>query len=119
MCKEKCPDADYERIPYCCKCEIKGDCSGLKGHNQRCIIYNYDACPFEDNIKQICRELNENKDEVLKTYYTLNKVFTLLFCYKEFGQPIKEKYDPASDFLNFKLPGVVFCKCWTSLRRKI
>ena len=26
-------------------------------------------------------------------YYTLNKFFTLLKCYKNFGQPNKEKYD--------------------------
>ena len=58
----------------------------------------------------------ENEDEVLKTYYTLNKDFTLRFSYKECGQPNKEKYEPAYDFLNFKLPGVAFCKCWTSWR---
>ena len=63
------------------------------------MIYNCYACAFENNIKQICRELNKNEDEVLKS------------C-----QPNKEKYDPAYDFLNFKLPEVVFCKCWTSLR---
>ena len=83
LCKEKCPDPDHKRILY--KCEIKGNYSGLKEHNQYCIIYNCDICAFEDNIKQICRELNETEDEVLKTYYTLNKFFTLLFCYKEFG----------------------------------
>ena len=118
LCKEKCPDPDHKRILCCYRCEIKGNCSGLKGYNRHYIIYNCDTCAFEDNINQICRELNENEDEVLKTY-TLNKFFTLLFCYKEFGQPNKEKYDPAYDFLNFKLPGVAFCKFWTSLRWKI
>ena len=119
LCEEKCPDPHDERILYCYKWEIKGNPSGLKGHNQHCIIYNCDTYGFEDNIKQIWKELNENEDKVLKIYYTLNKFFTLLFCYKEFGQPNKEKYDPAYDFLNFKLPGVAFCKFWTSLRWKI
>ena len=66
LCKEKCPDPDPDRIFYCYKCEIKRNCNGLKGHNQHYIIYNCDTCAFEDNIKQICRELNENEDEVLK-----------------------------------------------------
>ena len=95
LCKEKCPDPDHERILYCYKCEIKGNCSRLKRHNWHCITYNCDACALEDNIKEICRKFNENEDEVLKTYYTLNKIFTLLFCYKEFGQPNKEKYKRA------------------------
>ena len=109
--KEKCPDRDRERTLYCYKCEINENCSELKGHSQHCIIYNCDACAFEDNVKQICRELNENEDEISKTYYTLNKFFMLPFCCKEFGTPNKEKYDPAYDFLNFKLLGVAICKC--------
>ena len=51
LCKEKCPDPDHERILYCYKWEIKGNCSRLKGHNQHCMIYNCYACLFEDNIK--------------------------------------------------------------------
>ena len=53
----------------------------------------------------------QDKDNVYNIYYTLNKFFTLLFCYWGFGQPDKENYYPYFNHLNFSLPAFATCRC--------
>ena len=112
LCKEKCWDPEHKRLLYCYSCKMDRECYGLKGHHQHCIVYNCDACAFEDNSEDICIKLIKIDDNALETYYALTKFFTLLHCYKDFGQRDRENYNPFYDPLNFKLRGVAFCKCW-------
>ena len=116
LCEEKCSNPEHERLRYCYNCRINGECTGIKGHNQHCIVYDCNAYAFEDNLEEIYTKLTKSKNNTLELYHTLNEFFTLLHCYKEFGQPDKKKYDSVYDPLNFKLPGVAFCKCWWSLQ---
>ena len=106
ICKKKCVDHDHERVYFCYNCKIE-ECN-------HCIVYHCDACAFEDNLKEICWKLikNENENNAIGLYYTLNQFFTLLTCYWSFGQPDKENYDSFFDHLNFTLSGVSYCKCW-------
>ena len=73
--KQKCDDPDHERVSFCYDWKIE-ECN-------HCIVYHCDACAFEDNLKEICRKLikNENENNVIGLYYTLNQFFTLLTCY--------------------------------------
>ena len=75
----------------CYNCIINGDCSKLDGHWQNCISYDCDACAFRDNLVEICGQLMQDMDNIYNIYYTLNKFFTLLFCYWGFEKPDKEK----------------------------
>ena len=78
---------------------------------QHCILYNCDACAFRDNLAEICSELAKRKYNIHIIYYTLNKFFTLLYCYWGFGQLDREKYNKCYDHLNFNLPGFAICTC--------
>ena len=119
LCKEKCSNPEHEILLYCCNCKINGECTSIKGHNQHCIVYDWNTYVFEDNLEEICTKLTKSKNNTLELYHTLNGFFTLLHCYKGFGQPDKEKYGSVYDHLNLKLPGIAFCKCWWSLQSKI
>ena len=52
---------DHERAPNCYNWKSGGDCSGLNGHWQHCILYNCDACAFRDNLADIYSELAKKK----------------------------------------------------------
>ena len=98
--QKKCVDPDCERVSFCYNCKIE-ECN-------HCIVYHCDACAFEESINEICQKLikNENENNFIWLYHTLNQFFTLLTCYWGFGQPDKENYDSPFDNLNFTLPGV-------------
>ena len=49
------------------------------------------ACAFRYSLVEICGQLMQDMDNIYNIYYTLNKFFTLLFCYWGFEQPDKEK----------------------------
>ena len=101
-CREKGYTSWIERVSFCYNCKIE-ECN-------HCIVYHCDACAFEDNLKEICQKLikNENENNAIGLYYTLNQFFTLLTCYWGFSQPDKEKYDLFFDHLNFTLPRMSF-----------
>ena len=54
----------------CCNCNIDEDRSKLDGHWQHCISYDCDACPFKDNLAEICGQLMQDKDNIYNIYYT-------------------------------------------------
>ena len=53
LCEKYSHIPDHKRAPNCYNCKIGGDCSGLNGHWQHCILYNCDACAFRDNLAEI------------------------------------------------------------------
>ena len=111
LCEKYCYNPDHEKPPNSSNCKISGDCTGLNEHWQHCILYNCDACAFRDNLAEICSELAKRKYNIHIIYYTLNKFFTLLYCYWGFGQLDREKYNKCYDHLNFNLPGFAICTC--------
>ena len=111
--QKKCAYPDHERVSFCYDCKIK-ECN-------HCIIYHCSAGAFEDNLKEFCQNLikNENENNFIGLYYTLNQFFTLLTCYWGFGQPDKENYGAFFDHLNFTLPGVSCCNVGGNVIREI
>ena len=97
LCEKYFYEPDNEQIPNCCNCKINGDYTGLSGHWQYCILYDCSACGYRDNLAEICSQLTKEKNGTHNIYYTLNKFFTLLYCYWGFGQPDREKYDAYYD----------------------
>ena len=67
LCEKYSLIPDQERAPNCYNCKIGGDCSGLNGHWQHCILYNCDACAFRDNLGEICSELLAKDNILLST----------------------------------------------------
>ena len=118
ICQKYCHNIDHQRVAKCYNCNINGDCSKLDGHWQHCIRYDCDAWAIRDNLAEICGQLMQDKDNIYNICYTLNKLFTLLFCYWGFGKPDKENYNPYFDQLNVSLPAFVTCRCTWEIHLK-
>ena len=55
LCEKYYNDPDHQRLPNCYNCKIDGDCAGLGGHWQHCILYNCETYSFRDNLSEIVR----------------------------------------------------------------
>ena len=91
-CERFCFNADHEKMPY--KVGEEWD---------HCITFDCDGCAFRNNISQISGELLQNPDHIRQIYYSINKLFVLLYAYVGFGK--------GKNYSNFLLPHGGSCRC--------
>lgn len=78
LCEKYFHNPDHKRLPNYYNWKTDGNCGGLNGHWQHCILYNCDACAFRDNLSEICEKLTQKSNDIDNIYYTLNKLIILL-----------------------------------------
>ena len=108
---KNCHETDHQRLPNCCNCKIEGDCTGLDGHWQHCLLYNCEAHSFRDNLSEIIGKLTKKTKRYQQYLLHMKQIFYSASLLLGFWSARQGKIRSILWSFKSSLPGLLICRC--------